>query len=97
MELLRADMRSNKVAVLKAAMQLTSDESKAFWPIFREYDTELAAIHDSRIDLITQYAEEYRSLTDEQAGEIVDSWFKLQQNLLRLKRKYYKKVKKASL
>ncbi len=94
-ELLRADLRADKIAVLTAAMRLTEEEGKTFWPLVRDYDNELSAIHDRRVDLIKMYAEKYRKLSDEEAAEIAGDWFGIQSDLLKLKKKYYKRVEKA--
>ena len=36
-ELLRADLKAEKVAVITEAMNFSEEESLAFWPIYREY------------------------------------------------------------
>ena len=37
-ELLRADVRAQKVAFITELMEFTDAEDKAFWPIYRVYD-----------------------------------------------------------
>ena len=37
-ELLRSDVRAEKVAILTEVMGFTEAEDKAFWPIYREYE-----------------------------------------------------------
>ena len=49
-ELLRADVRAQKVAFITEMMEFTDAEDKAFWPIYREYDVELSTINDERVD-----------------------------------------------
>ncbi len=63
-ELLRSDIRAQKVAIITEVMQFTEAEDAKFWPVYREYETELAKINDDRIALIKQYADSYTSLTD---------------------------------
>ena len=36
LELLRSDIRTEKVAIVTVAMQLDSEQSELFWPIYRE-------------------------------------------------------------
>ncbi len=95
LELLRADLRADKVAVLTVGMGLSDEQGRVFWPIYREFDTELSAIHDRRMELIKRYAATYRSMDDAQSGEIAGDWFGIQDGLLKLKKKYYRKVEKA--
>jgi hypothetical protein len=37
-ELLRSDVRAEKVAIITEVMDFTEAEDAAFWPIYREYD-----------------------------------------------------------
>ena len=63
-ELLRADVRGQKIAILTEVMEFTESEDAAFWPIYREYDLELARLNDERVSLIKEYADNYGSVTD---------------------------------
>jgi hypothetical protein len=55
--LLRSDLKRDKVAILTELMSLTPEESTKFWPVYNEYDKELTKISDERIALIRKYAE----------------------------------------
>jgi len=94
-ELLKSDMRTEKVAVITEALQLTSEESSAFWPIHREYELELSKIVDDRIELIKDYAQHYDNLTNEKAKELARTVFALEKRRTKLKKKYFKKFEKA--
>ena len=37
-------------------MGFTEAEDKAFWPIYRDYDAEMAKLGDERVALIAEYA-----------------------------------------
>ncbi len=54
-ELLRSDVRFQKVAIITEIMQFTEDEDAKFWPIYREYEAALAKINDDRLALIKEY------------------------------------------
>ena len=94
-EMLKSDLRTQKVAVITEAMEMTAEEGELFWPIYREFDAEVAKIMDARIELIKDYAANYEALTDEKADEIVKADFKLDDKRLKLEQKYYKKMAKA--
>src|SRR5262249_23705476 len=66
-ELLRSDIRAEKVAILTELMELTEAEDAVFWPIYRDYDNEIAKLGDERVALIADYARSYDTLTDEAA------------------------------
>src|SRR5262249_30442010 len=43
-ELLRSDVRAQKVAIITQVMDFTEAEDAAFWPIYREYDLEMSKL-----------------------------------------------------
>ncbi len=90
-ELLKSDMRTQKVAVITEAMQFTDEESSAFWPVHREYELELSEIIDDRIELIKDYAQNYDNLTDEKARKLAKKVFALEKRRTKLKKKYFRK------
>ncbi len=94
-ELLKSDLRTQKVAVLTEAMKFTDEGSTAFWPIHREYELELSKIIDDRIELIKDYAQNYDNLTNEKAKELARTVFDLEKRRTKLKKKYFKKFEKA--
>src|SRR3954452_2609089 len=94
-ELLRSDVRAEKVAILTEVMGFTEAEDKAFWPIYREYDSELAKLGDERAALIADYAREYSTLTDAAADRLPRQALQLEASRQAVKTKYYEKVKTA--
>jgi hypothetical protein len=70
-KLLRSDVKARKLAIIANVMQFTSEESKAFWPVYREYDAELSNIGDSRIQLIKDYVQTYKTMADGKAKELI--------------------------
>jgi hypothetical protein len=95
LELLRSDIRAEKVAILTATMQFTDAEGEVFWPIYREYDVKQSEIGDRRIALIKDFAASYETMTDEKAKEIAKEFFSIGKDRLKLLESYYKKVEKA--
>jgi hypothetical protein len=63
-ELLRSDVRAQKAAFLTELMELTDAEDTAFWPIYREYEAELAKLGDERIAMIQEYSAKHGALTN---------------------------------
>lgn len=94
-ELLRSDIRTQKQMVLTQAMQFSDEQASTFWPIYREYDLERAQIGDQRLALIKDFAANYMTMTDEKAKEIADRSFKLEEDRVQLRKKYYDRVQKA--
>jgi predicted GH43/DUF377 family glycosyl hydrolase len=90
-ELLRSDVKTKKVAIITEVMQFTDEEARTFWPVYREYEVEFAKIGDARIALIKDYAQNYETMTDEKAKELVQKALKLEGRRTKLKRKYFRK------
>jgi hypothetical protein len=94
-ELLRSDVRAQKVAILTEVMGFTSEEDAKFWPIYREYDTEMSALGDERVALIAEYAANYDALTDEVAARVAAKAIDLEARRHAAKARCYEKVKAA--
>jgi hypothetical protein len=94
-ELLRSDVRAEKVAIITEVMGFTEAEDAAFWPIYREYDKEMAALGDERAALIADYARQFSSLTDAAADKLALKALDLEARRDAVKAKLYDRVKKA--
>lgn len=94
LELVRSDLQNQKVQLVTAAMELSDEASKVFWPIYREYQLELSKIGDRRIALLKEYAENIETLSNEKTAELMEKWFSRQQDRLDLLKKYYEKMSK---
>ena len=95
MELLRSDIKTETVAILTEVMELSDEEGTVFWPIFREYQLEKSKLGDRRIAQLRKYAENFDALTDDLAKDVADAYFKLENDQLKLEKKYFKKMDKA--
>jgi len=89
LELLRSDIRAERVAIVTEAMQLSEAEASVFWTTYREYEFESSQIGDRRIQLIKDYAEFYENMTDEKAKELVKRAFKIEEDRTKLKKRIF--------
>ena len=94
-ELMRSDLRNGKTELLTHALKLSDADGAKFWPIQREYETELAKVGDQRMQLLKDYAANYDSLTPEMAKSLMDRAFKIESSRLAVLKKYADKVTKA--
>ena len=94
-ELLRTDVRAEKVAILVEVMGFTDADDKAFWPLYREYDAELVKLSDERVALIADYAAQYDALTDAGADKLAARALDLEARRQAVKAKYYQRIKAA--
>jgi hypothetical protein len=94
-ELLRSDVRTQKVAILTQLMDLTEAEDAKFWPVYREYDTEMAKLGDERMALIAEYRDHYKNMTDAVADKLASGALDLESRRRAMLAKYYERVKVA--
>ena len=92
-ELLRSDVRSQKVAILTEVMGFTEAEDAAFWPIYREYDSEMSRLGDERVALIEEYAANFSTLTDTVATTLAARALDLESQRNAAKARCYERVK----
>jgi Spy/CpxP family protein refolding chaperone len=87
-EMLRADLRSQRKQIMAENMTLTADEATKFWPIFDQYRQEAIKPNDDRWALIKDYAANYNTMTDAQAQDYMKRSTAVDQQLLSLRMKY---------
>jgi len=87
-EMLRADLRSQRKQIMAQNMNLTADEATKFWPIFDQYRQEAVKPNDERWALIKDYAANYNTMTDPQAQDYIKRSTAVDQQLLALRMKY---------
>ena len=92
-ELLRSDLRSQKVAIITEVMEFTEAEDAKFWPVYREYETELAKINDDRLALVKEYAGSSDTMTDAVANRLALGALDLEGRRHALKVSYYDRFK----
>jgi len=95
LELLRQDLKTQKVAIMTVSFPLTEAQAEKFWPIYRDYDNELSKLGDRRMAVLKKYAASYDKPSEELAEELVEESFSIADDRLDLLEKYYKKVSKA--
>jgi hypothetical protein len=94
-ELLRSDLRGKKVAVVSEVMDLSEAEAIKFWPIYKEFQDQLAKLNDQKLAGIKDYAEHYQSMTEDKAKQLTDLSLKLESDRVAIKQKYIEKIRAA--
>jgi hypothetical protein len=93
-DLMRSDLRADKKAIVTVAMDISDADSKAFWPIYDEYEKERKAMGDRIVELIKKYPDAVNVTGPETIRMLSADWFKLQDDRVALMKKYYKKAEK---
>jgi len=93
-EVTRAQIQADRQAIVAAAMPLTEEEAKAFWPLYREYRAERAKVGDALIKVITSYAEKYNTLTDYEASTLLKEYMDVGKLSTKIHEKFLPKFNK---
>jgi hypothetical protein len=94
-QLLRKDVRSEKKRLIAANLTLTDAEATKFWPVYDQYSAEMTKIGDQRYALIKEYAENFGSLTDDQALSLINRALALDEAVEQLRLKYVPIINKV--
>jgi hypothetical protein len=97
LEMLRSDVNGYKIRTINQVMSLTAQEAEAFWPIYRQYEKELAAVGNRKVALIREFAALRASGSIDQKtwNSLAQKWLKNVQDRLDLWKKYQKQIGKA--
>ncbi|HXM10379.1 MAG TPA: hypothetical protein VN946_10570 [Terriglobales bacterium] len=87
-DLLRKDIRSQKKQIIAENMQLSDTEAEKFWPVYDQYAAELSKIYDVKIALLKDYANNYGTMTGEQAESYIRKRADVEQSITQLRLKY---------
>jgi DNA anti-recombination protein RmuC len=93
-EIARDVLKTEKKAAISEVLNLTQQQADVFWPLYNEYNNKIAEIQNEKIKVILDFAENFDNMSDEKADELMTTVLKVDQQLLKLKKTYYKKFKK---
>src|SRR5271165_506447 len=88
-KLLRKDLRSEKKRIIAANMDLTDAEAQQFWPIYDRYIAEFATASDPKYALLKDYAQNYSTMSSEQAERYVKGRAAVDESIMKLRLKYF--------
>ena len=97
LEVLRSAFNAGKIRILNQVMKLTVAEANKFWPIYRQYEKDLAAVGDRKLALIREFMAQHRAgtLTDQNSKEMAAQWLQNVQDRLDLWKKYHQQISDA--
>lgn len=91
----REKMEAMKAAFLTTKLDLTTEESTAFWPVYNKYQEELHQLRESRFEDMKELRENKDNLTDKDYEKIFDSEIQFRQAELDIMKKYNPQLKKT--
>jgi len=92
--LLRSNVQSQKVDIIRQNITLSEQEAKTFWPLQRTYENELSALGDARVEVIKDYAKNWDNLSDATAKDLGNRLLDYQKKRVDLRKKYFDRMSK---
>ena len=93
-QMLRKDVGRDRREIVKANMLLTESEAARFWPLYDEYRAEMVKQGDRRVKLITDYAANRDSMSEDEANRILKERLDIEKEKVDIREKYVKKFEK---
>jgi hypothetical protein len=91
-QLQRSNLRGQKRQAIKKAVSLTTEQSRAFWPIYDRYEAEVKKINDTRLQMIADYMNQQSDISAEKAAQLINEVMQIQAKRQELKRAYVKEI-----
>ena len=91
---LRDAVGKDRRDIVKANMLLTNSEAARFWPIYDEYRADMVKLGDRRVKLITDYAANRNSMSEDEANRLLKEALDIDKQRAEIKEDYIKKFEK---
>jgi hypothetical protein len=94
-QIILKQVQTDKRTVYAQSLKLTDSESRAFWPIYDEYETAAKKLDDQFLALVNEFAAKYATMNDTDAAGMLETKMSLEHQRMALKQKYTKKIAKV--
>ena len=95
-ELAREVLKTEKKEAISEILDLKDEEKTPFWDLYKEYQEKLYLIQNKRIALINDFSDNFETLSNEKADELMKNYLSYKSEILKLNKQYYKKFKKVT-
>jgi hypothetical protein len=82
-------------AVVAENMELTAEESEAFWPVYNDYAQKLRELNQRDAKLVLDYAKAFATLTDETAAKLLKEAQAIDKKRVKIRTAYAKKLRRV--
>jgi len=94
-EVIRSIAAAERKAIVADNMFFTAEEAEKFWPVYNEYREEARKVGDLRVKVIRDLANEFETLDDARAEELLREVLDFQADRVKLRKSYVKKFNKV--
>ena len=93
-QMLRQEVGKDRREIVKANMLLTNSEAARFWPLYDEYRAEMNKIGDKRVKLITDFAANRDSMSEDEGLRLLKARLDIEKEKNDVRGDYVKKFNK---
>ena len=93
-QMLRQEVGKDRRDLVKANMLLTNSEAARFWPLYDEYRAEMNKIGDKRVKLITDFAANRDSMSEDEGLRLLKERLDIEKEKNDVRGDYVKKFNK---
>ena len=86
--LARTYTQAQRQTVVAVNLQLTSEESTAFWPVYNAYQAALEPLRDRLVKLIVSYSDKFDTLSDADAKAMLEELLNIQETEGKVRREF---------
>jgi len=94
-ELVKSTLQTGKKAIIVDNMGFTEDESKAFWPVYDEFQQAKQKLNERTIKVIKDYLDSYETITNEKAEALLKEYMAIEKERADLKSAFLPKFTKV--
>jgi hypothetical protein len=88
LQLMRQDLRKQKQKLIAQNLPMTEPEAVKFWAVYQKYAKELQESNDEKFEMIHSYAQNWRSMSNEDALIFMRRWLEIDEKVTQLRSKY---------
>jgi hypothetical protein len=89
LQLMRQDLRKQKQKLTAENLPMTESEAVKFWAAYQKYSKELQEINDEKFEIIHFYAQNWCSMSNEDAVIFMRRWPEIDEKVTQLRSKYF--------
>lgn len=94
-KMMRDEAGKDRREIVKSAMLLTESEAAVFWPLYDKYRGEQHKLGDRRVRLISDFAANQSSMSEDQAAELTKESLAIDKEKTSIKTEYVAKMSKV--
>ena len=90
-EVTRSIIQSERRSIVADTMKLDETQASEFWPLYDSYRDNIGLVNERSIKLIEDYSAAYETLTDAQAGRLMDEWLDIESDRQEIREKWVRR------